>query len=218
MARGTVAENVRVRRVSENEFEVLAEAEIEHLVGLVQHNCAQGRHVERMAFDMVAQAPRRADHDMCAAFQCPAFGPHVHAAHAGGDGGAGRLVKPVEFALHLKRQFARRRNGERQRRARAGEVVLAGQQGGRQRQAEGHGLAGAGLGGDERIGIGHFGRQHGLLHGGERFIAALFQSGGERGINPLEFGHIGSFGTGRPSYAARASGGRGARIGPRRRS
>ena len=53
MARGTVAENISVRRSAgrgvEDEFEIFAEAEVEHLVGLVEHDGAQRRHVERVA-------------------------------------------------------------------------------------------------------------------------------------------------------------------------
>ncbi len=45
MAFGTVAENISVRRVSrrlaENEFQILAEPEVEHLVGLVEHDGPQ---------------------------------------------------------------------------------------------------------------------------------------------------------------------------------
>ena len=104
----------------EDEFEVLAKAEIEHLVGLVEHHGLQRRHVERVRRDVVAQAAGRADDDMGAALQRAPFGAHVHAADAGGDRGAGQFVEPFQFARHLHGEFARRRDGQRQRRARPG--------------------------------------------------------------------------------------------------
>ena len=78
----------------EDEFEVFAKAEIEHLVGLVEHHGLQRRHVERVAGDVVAQAAGRADDDMGAALQRAPFGAHVHAADAGRHRGAGQLVEP----------------------------------------------------------------------------------------------------------------------------
>jgi hypothetical protein len=73
----TVAENISVRRGGqglEDEFQILAKAEVEHLVGLVQDHGGDERRVERGAFEMVAQPARGADDDMRAAFQRPAFG------------------------------------------------------------------------------------------------------------------------------------------------
>ena len=48
----------------EDEFEVLAETEIEHFVGLVEHHGLEFRDVERAALDVVAKPSRRADYDM----------------------------------------------------------------------------------------------------------------------------------------------------------
>src|SRR5690606_13170695 len=50
----------------ENKLEILAKAEIEHLVGLVENGDAQARSVEPPALDMVAKTSRGADHDMAA--------------------------------------------------------------------------------------------------------------------------------------------------------
>ena len=65
---GTVAENISVRRSSgdggEDEFEIVAKAEIEHLIGFVQHDGADRGKVERAARDVVAQASRGADDDV----------------------------------------------------------------------------------------------------------------------------------------------------------
>ena len=77
------------RRGGEDEFEVFAKAEIEHLVGLVEHDGAELGYVERAAGDVIAQPAGRADDDMRAAFERPAFRAHVHAADAGADARAG---------------------------------------------------------------------------------------------------------------------------------
>ena len=82
-------------RCIEDEFEVFAEAEIEHLVGLVEHHRLQPRHVERAARDVVAQAAGRADDDMGAAFSARRSRAHVHAADAGDDARAGHLDRAI---------------------------------------------------------------------------------------------------------------------------
>jgi hypothetical protein len=74
------------RRV-EDEFEILAEAEVEHLVGLVEHD-GLGREVERAALDVVAQASGCADDDMGAVLEQAALGAGIHAADAGDDDAA----------------------------------------------------------------------------------------------------------------------------------
>ncbi len=71
------------------------------------------------------RAAGRADDDMGATLQRAAFGARVHAADAGGDGGAGFGVEPGEFAHDLKRQFARRCDDEGERRAGALEALTA---------------------------------------------------------------------------------------------
>jgi hypothetical protein len=48
----------------ENFLQILAKAHVEHFVGLVEHRDFERRQVERAAFQMVAQAARRADDDM----------------------------------------------------------------------------------------------------------------------------------------------------------
>ena len=53
-----------------------------------------------------------------ALFERAALLAHVHAADAGSDARAGLLVEPFEFAPHLERQFAGRRDDERAGRAR----------------------------------------------------------------------------------------------------
>ncbi len=59
ISRGMVAENRACdarRESSRDELEILAEAEIEHLICLVEHDRPQGTEFEPLALDMVAQA------------------------------------------------------------------------------------------------------------------------------------------------------------------
>ncbi len=63
------------RRGLENELQILAEAEIEHLVGLVEHDGFQLRHVEAATSQMIAEPARRADHDMRAVGEFALFAP-----------------------------------------------------------------------------------------------------------------------------------------------
>src|SRR5689334_20423896 len=54
----------RLRRGLENEFQILAKAHVEHLVGLVEDHGLQSGDIEPAAPQMVAKPPRRPDHDM----------------------------------------------------------------------------------------------------------------------------------------------------------
>jgi hypothetical protein len=122
MARGMVAENSSVRRSAgrglEDELQVLAEAEVEHLVGLVEHHGLQRREVERAALDVIAQAAGRADDDMRAALQ-PRASRCGHPCRRRRTTTMTRRcgVEPGQLALHLQGQFAGRGDDQRQRRA-----------------------------------------------------------------------------------------------------
>ena len=147
----------------ENEFEVLAEAHVEHLVRLVQHHGTQLRQVQRTLGDVVAQAARRSHHDVGATVELADFLAHVHAAHAACRHGARIGVEPAQLALDLKRQFACGRNDQRQRAlGRPGDARVA-QKCGSDGEAEGHRLARAGLGGDQQVIAGGPVFQHGGL-------------------------------------------------------
>ena len=163
----------------EDEFEILAKTEVEHLVGLVEHDGAQLRNIERAARDVVAQPAGRADDDMRALFQRSALLAHVHAADAGAEARAGFLVEPFEFAVDLHREFACRRDDQRAGRAGAVEALGAAKQRRRNRDAEGDGLARAGLGRDQQVGAIGFGRQHRGLHGGQRVVATRCERSGQ---------------------------------------
>ncbi len=181
-------------RFFQNEFQIFAEAEIEHLVGFVKHNSADRRQVECIALDVVAQATRRADDDMGTTLQRPALVADIHAADAGCDGDAGEFIKPFQLALDLHGQFAGRCDCQRQRCGSLTEAGIFRQQRGCERDAEGNRLAGAGLRGNQRVLVGEFGRKHGLLHGGQVFIAAFFQRLRDRRGDTLGVCHLPSFG------------------------
>src|SRR3546814_3541036 len=115
--------------------------------------------------------PRRADDDLHALSERAAFLAGVHAADAGGDARAGLGIEPAEFAADLKREFARRRDDQRERRGRKGQAAVLDQLVGH-REAEGDGLARAGLCRDEKIAALGLGLGDMRLNGGESFIAA----------------------------------------------
>ena len=91
-----------VRRGLEDEFHILAKTEIEHLVGLVEHDGLQFRNVETAAPQMIAQPPRRADHDVRAGGQFALLAARIHAADAGNHARIGVLIEPGEFAMDLQ--------------------------------------------------------------------------------------------------------------------
>ena len=160
-----------VGRGVEDLFQILAEAHVEHLVRLVQNHRAQAREVERAAFQMIAQAAGRADHDMRAALQVAAFLRRIHAADAGRDPRPGLGIEPFQLAPDLQRQFARRRDDQRQ--WRSGGLGKAAQQLPCQRQAESHRLARSGLRRNDQVAPLRIVRKDGGLDRGGCFIAAF---------------------------------------------
>ena len=162
-------------RGGEDEFEIFLKAEIQHLIGFVQHDGLDARQVQRVALDMVAQAARGADDDMRAAVEGALFGAIIHAADAGGDQGGGVFIKPGQLAGDLQGKLARRRDHQGQRLVGVKEGVRAFQQVRGDGQAKGDGLAGAGLGRDEQVAPCGVGRQHGRLDVGQLVIT----TGGE---------------------------------------
>ena len=165
----------------QHEFQILAEAEVQHLVGLVEDDGHQRAKIQRPAFDVVAQAPRRADDDMRPAFQRAPFLPDVHAAHAGGDDRAGAGIKPPQFAHHLERQFARRRDDKGQRRGGGAKGRGLAQKRRRDGKAEAHCLARTGLRRNQQVRALKPGRDHRLLDRGKIDIATLGERLGEGG-------------------------------------
>ena len=164
----------------EDELHVLAKTEIEHFVGFVEHDRLQFRNVETVAPQMIAQPPRRADHDMGARGELALFAARVHAADAGNHPRIGILIEPGEFAMDLQRKLARRRHDQRQRRAGPLEPLGAAEQFMGNRQPIGDGLAGAGLRRDQQVAAGSIIGEDGGLHRRQGIEIALGQSSGER--------------------------------------
>ena len=90
------------RRGLEDEFHILAKTEIEHFVGLVEHDGLQFRNVETAAPQMIAQPPRRADHDVGARGELALLAARIHAADAGDHARIGIVIEPGEFAMDLQ--------------------------------------------------------------------------------------------------------------------
>jgi hypothetical protein len=164
------------RRRVENLLQILAEAHVEHLVRLVEDRDAEAPQVERASFEMVAQAPRRANDNMRALRQVAALLGRIHAADAGRDPRARLAVEPDELAADLQRQLARRRDYQRHRFANEGDLAVLAQQLRRHGKPESNGFAGAGLRRDDEVPPFRALFEHGGLHGRGRGIA----TGGKR--------------------------------------
>ena len=176
----------------EDEGQVLVEAHVQHLVGFIQHDGLQGRQVQRPALEVVAQTTGRADDDVTSAVQRLALDLGVHAADAGDDPGPGLGVQPLQLVRNLQRQLAGRGDDQGHRRAEFGEFLGLAQQGGGQGQAEGHGLARAGLGADQQVAAGAVlvrrGVQNSRLNRRGLGVAAFGKGAVERGMTGGE-GH-----------------------------
>ena len=168
-----------LRRRAEDEFQVVAKTEVQHLVGFVEHHRANGAQVQRAPRDVVAQAPGRADDEMGATFERTAFVAHVHAAHAGRDPDLRRRVEPFEFPLDLDGKFARRSDDQAQRRGGRVEAFAASKQRRRDGDAEGDRLSRAGLRRDQQIGFAMILIRHRQLNRRQLAVAFRRQGGGE---------------------------------------
>ena len=170
------------RRGFEDELHVLAKAEIEHLVGLVEHDRLQLPDVEAAAPQMIAEPAGRADHDVGARGEFALLAARIHAADAGDDARIGMAVKPGEFAVNLQRKLAGRRHDQRQRCAGLFKPLGIAKQIFRDRQTISHRLAGAGLRGNQEIAAIGFVRQNSGLYLSQPIEVAFRQSSGERRI------------------------------------
>ena len=129
-----------VGRLREELLDVGEEAEVEHLVGLVEHHLAHVLEIEQALAREVEQAARRADDDLRARLQLLDLTLVGLAAVDRHDVRRAALRGQLEILEHLHREFAGRHDHERLH-ARLGGGAEALQQ----RQAEAEGLAGAGL-------------------------------------------------------------------------
>ena len=159
-----------VRGVGEDRLDVVGEAHLEHLVGLVEHEEAQLAEVERALLEVVHDAARRADDDVDAAAQraqLHAVGlaavdrQHVHALEVGGV--------PLERLADLQGELARRGEDQRLR------LLLLEVEPAEDRQREGRRLARAGLGESDDVAPLEQGGDRRLLDGGGVLVADVAQ-------------------------------------------
>jgi hypothetical protein len=98
----------RLGRGLEHRLDVVDEAHAQHLVGLVQHQAAQLRQVQRTAAEVIDHAPGRADHDMHPAPQRGQLRAVALAAVDRQHVEAGQVMRVfLEGLRDLDRQFAR---------------------------------------------------------------------------------------------------------------
>jgi hypothetical protein len=128
-----------VGRHVQDALDVLEEAQVEHLVGLVQDDEAAAVQDERRALGEVEHAPDRPDDDVAAGAQLRLLGADRRATEDGDDVDALALAVGADRLGHLDAQLTRR--GEDQRLHLADRRIDVLEDG----QAEGRGLAGAGL-------------------------------------------------------------------------
>ncbi len=164
---------------AQHELEVLAEAEVEHLICLVQHHRADLAKVERATLDVITKPARRPHDDMRAPLERPTLVAHVHSADARGDACPRLSIQPAELAHHLEGQLARWRNHKSERSTCGAERFRPAEQRRGDRQAEAHGLARPGLRRHEQVGFLKLGIGHGLLNGCQGVESALGERIGE---------------------------------------
>ena len=165
--------------LGQDRLDVLGEAHVEHLVGLVEHQEAQLAQVERALVEVVHDPARRADDDVHAAAQraeldavalAAVDGQHVHAGQV-----AGVLL---ERLADLQRELAGRRQDERLR------LLLAQVEPRQDRQRERRGLAGAGLGQADDVAAVEHGRDRRGLDRGRGLVADLVDGGQHARVEP----------------------------------
>ena len=146
----------RLGRLGDEALHVGQEPEVEHLVGLVQHEHLHLGKVEGATVREVEQATRGADDNVDALGEGLELGLVADAAVDGEDAGLADGGGHVEVTGDLQGQFARRGHHQCLREALEGHVgvALVGRDEDplQQRDAEGEGLAGAGTGLPDHVG------------------------------------------------------------------
>ena len=166
-------------------FDVLAEAHVEHLVGLVEHDAGELRQRQRAAGKVIREPPWRADDDVHPSAQLVRLAARIEATDARRDARTRLREQPLELAEHLLRELARRRDHEGERGARLAELELLAEEGRRDPEAEGDGLARSRLGRHEQVARG-VGREHGSLHRGGLGVGLLDEGDLEAGVRAVE--------------------------------
>ena len=136
-----------LRQTPQHVADVLDEAEVEHAVGLVEHQHLHAAQVEHALLVEIDDAARRADQDVDACGEHRALLVVVRAAEREAERERQVLAEHLRVGVDLHRELARRRDDQRARRRRAGlrrerRVVLEPM---KQRDQERGGLAGSRL-------------------------------------------------------------------------
>ena len=164
-------------RVGQDRLDVVGEAHVQHLVGLVEDQEPQLGQVESALLQVVHDPAGRADDDVHASAQgaelhavrlAAVDRQHVHARHVGGV--------PLERLAHLERQLARRREDQRLR------LLLPQVEPRQDRQRERRRLAGARLGQADDVATGEQGGDRLGLDGRRGLVADLLDGLEHAGI------------------------------------
>ncbi len=162
---------VPLGRVRQDALELVAEAQIEHAIGLVEHHRADVLRVDRAAIEVIQEPPGRAHDHLGALRERAPLVAQAHAARGRGDARAELRVEPRQLLFDLLRELARGRDHERFGPRDLGERLarLLFARGERaQHEADRDGLARAGLRRDAQIAVRERGIEHPPLHFSER--------------------------------------------------
>ncbi|EWS52902.1 hypothetical protein X551_04306 [Methylibium sp. T29] len=169
-------------------LDVVDEAHVEHAVGFIEHEDLDVAQVQRALLVVVEQAAGRGHQDVDAALEAVDLRLHTDAAEHHHRAELGVLAVDAHAFLHLRRQFAGRREDQRPHRALAASVLdgRPGHQAVQHRQHEAGGLAGAGLGAGEQVAAQHDGRNGLFLDRRGRLVAGV-DDGLQQGLGEPQF-------------------------------
>jgi hypothetical protein len=178
MPAGMVAEKEHdaalIAALLHDRLDILDEAHVEHLVGLVEDEEFDMGEVEGAAAQVVEDAAGGADHDVDASAQAPELLAHRGSAVDGRHARVGARAQRDELGRHLQGELARGHEDDGADMADRGREELG------EGNAEGGGLARAGSGAGDEVGSGgEEARDSEGLYGG-RLLEALPGEGGER--------------------------------------
>ena len=163
--------------LDEDAFDVLREAHLEHLVGLVEHQVIEPGQIESPALEVVDDPARRADHDLRAA-------PQPRQLHAVGRAAVDRQhVDAGRCEPYRPNASATCNANSRVGASTSAWVACCGVDLGQDRDREGGGLSGPGLGQPDDVGAGHHRRDGRGLDGRRRLVSDVDDGLQHRRVN-----------------------------------